>query len=47
MSLVLGSAISDIKLNIKPCGNNLGVRLAAAIAHQAYLHVDQRVCMLN
>lgn len=30
-------------LNIKHWGNNLGVRLPAAIASAAHLHADQRV----
>ena len=30
-------------LNIKQWGNNLGVRLPAAVAQEAHLHVDQRV----
>ena len=30
-------------LDIKQWGNNLGVRLPAAIAREAHLHVDQRV----
>ena len=30
-------------LNIKQWGNNLGVRLPAAVAREAHLHVDQRV----
>ena len=30
-------------LNIKRWGNNLGVRLPAAVAREARLHVDQRV----
>ena len=30
-------------LDIKRWGNNLGVRLPAAIAREAHLHVDQRV----
>jgi len=30
-------------LNIKQWGNNLGVRLPAAVAREANLHVDQRV----
>ena len=32
-------------LNIKHWGNNLGVRLPAAIASAAHLHADQRVCV--
>lgn len=30
-------------LNIKQWGNNLGVRLPAAVAREAHLHVGQRV----
>ena len=30
-------------LNIEQWGNNLGVRLPAAVAREARLHVDQRV----
>jgi antitoxin MazE len=30
-------------LDIKQWGNNLGVRLPAAVAREARLHVDQRV----
>jgi antitoxin MazE len=30
-------------LDIKQWGNNLGVRLPAAIAREAHLHIDQRV----
>ena len=30
-------------LGIKKWGNNLGVRLPAAVARKAHLHVDQRV----
>ena len=30
-------------LNIKQWANNLGVRLPAAVAREAHLHVDQRV----
>lgn len=30
-------------LDIKRWGNNLGVRLPAAVARAAHLHVDQRV----
>lgn len=32
-------------LDIKKWGNNLGVRLPAAIARAANLHADQRVCI--
>jgi len=30
-------------LDLKQWGNNLGVRLPAAVAREAHLHVDQRV----
>ena len=30
-------------LDIKPWGNNLGVRIPAAVAREAKLHADQRV----
>ncbi|MGZ8480272.1 MAG: AbrB/MazE/SpoVT family DNA-binding domain-containing protein [Candidatus Binatia bacterium] len=30
-------------LDIEQRGNNLGVRLPAAVAREAHLHVDQRV----
>jgi len=33
----------EVVLDIKQWGNNLGVRLPAAIAREAHLHVDQRV----
>ena len=33
----------DAVLDIKKWGNNLGVRLPAAVARKAHLHVDQRV----
>ena len=32
-------------LDIKQWGNNLGVRLPAAVARAAHLHADQRVCV--
>lgn len=35
----------EIVLDIKQWGNSLGVRLPAAIAREARLHVDQRVHM--
>ncbi len=35
--------MTDIVLDIKHWGNNLGVRLPAAIARAADLHADQRV----
>lgn len=33
----------EVTLDIKQWGNNLGVRLPAAIAHEAHLHAHQRV----
>lgn len=35
--------MTEAVLDIKRWGNNLGVRLPAAVARQAHLHVDQRV----
>jgi antitoxin MazE len=35
--------MTEAILDIKQWGNNLGVRLPAAIARAAHLHVDQRV----
>jgi antitoxin MazE len=35
--------MAEAVLNIKQWGNNLGVRLPAAVAREAHLHVDQRV----
>lgn len=35
--------MADVELDLKQWGNNLGVRLPAAIAKAARLHVDQRV----
>jgi antitoxin MazE len=35
--------MADAVLDIKKWGNNLGVRLPAAVAREANLHVDQRV----
>ena len=35
--------MSDAILDIKRWGNSLGVRLPAAVAREAKLHVDQRV----
>lgn len=35
--------MTEAILDIKQWGNNLGVRLPAAIAREAHLHVDQRV----
>lgn len=38
-----GANMSEAVLDIKQWGNNLGVRLPAAVARAAHLHVDQRV----
>ncbi len=35
--------MTETELDIKHWGNNLGVRLPAAIARAAHLHADQRV----
>lgn len=35
--------MTEAILDIKQWGNNLGVRLPAAVAKAAHLHVDQRV----
>ena len=35
--------MSEALLDIKHWGNNLGVRLPAAVAREAHLHADQRV----
>jgi antitoxin MazE len=35
--------MTEAVLDIKKWGNNLGVRLPAAVARAAHLHVDQRV----
>ena len=35
--------MTEVVLDIKKWGNNLGVRLPAAIAKAAQLHADQRV----
>jgi len=35
--------MSEVELDIKHWGNNLGVRLPAAIVRAARLHADQRV----
>lgn len=35
--------MAEVTLDIKQWGNNLGVRLPAAIAKEAHLHVHQRV----
>ena len=35
--------MTEAVLDIKRWGNNLGVRLPAAVARAAHLHVDQRV----
>lgn len=35
--------MAEVILNIRKWGNNLGVRLPAAVAREAHLHEDQRV----
>lgn len=35
--------MAEVTLDIKQWGNNLGVRLPAAIAREAHLHAHQRV----
>lgn len=35
--------MTEVELDIKQWGNNLGVRLPSAIAREAHLHVHQRV----
>ncbi|MFH1983016.1 MAG: AbrB/MazE/SpoVT family DNA-binding domain-containing protein [Pseudomonadota bacterium] len=35
--------MTEVELDIKQWGNNLGVRLPAAVARAAQLHLDQRV----
>jgi antitoxin MazE len=37
------SSVAEAILDIKHWGNNLGVRLPAAVAREANLHADQRV----
>jgi antitoxin MazE len=37
--------MAEAVLDIKQWGNNLGVRLPAAVAREARLRVDQRVCV--
>jgi len=37
--------MAEAVLDIKQWGNNLGVRLPAAVAREAHLSVDQRVCV--
>ena len=37
--------MTEAVLDIKKWGNSLGVRLPAAVANAANLHVDQRVCI--
>lgn len=39
----MGFAMTEVTLDIKQWGNNLGVRLPAAIAREANLHVHQQV----
>jgi antitoxin MazE len=40
---LLETGMADTVLDIKYWGNNLGVRLPAAVARAAHLHVDQQV----
>jgi antitoxin MazE len=42
-SPVLKAIMTEVVLDIKQWGNNLGVRLPAAVAREAHLRVDQRV----
>lgn len=35
--------MTEVTLDIKQWGNNLGVRLPMAIAREAHLHLDQKV----
>ncbi len=37
--------MTEVILDIKQWGNNLGVRLPAAIAREAHLHAHQRVTL--
>ena len=37
--------MSEATLDIKRWGNSLGLRLPAAVAREAHLQVDQRVCL--
>ena len=37
--------MTEAILDIKPWGNNLGVRLPASVARAARLKADQRVCV--
>lgn len=37
--------MAEAVLDIKQWGNSLGVRLPAAVAREAHLHVHQRVCV--
>ncbi|MNQ60848.1 Antitoxin MazE [compost metagenome] len=39
----LEATMTETVLDIKHWGNNLGVRLPAAVARAAHLHADQRV----
>lgn len=38
--------MAEAILDIKQWGNSLGVRLPAAVAREAHLHIDQRVRIL-
>ena len=39
----MGEQMTEVTLDIKPWGNNLGVRLPAAVARAAHLRANQRV----
>lgn len=39
----MGTIMAEAVLDIKQWGNNLGVRLPAAVARAAHLYADQRV----
>lgn len=43
IDIVEGWPVSEAVLDIKKWGNNLGVRLPAAVARAAHLHAGQRV----
>jgi antitoxin MazE len=43
LNIILEIAMTETVLDIKHWGNNLGVRLPAAVARAAHLHADQRV----
>jgi antitoxin MazE len=43
IQFVRSEVMAEAILDIKQWGNNLGVRLPAAVAREAHLHADQRV----